>query len=420
MIEVKDAVIPELRFPEFEGEWVETKLGDFIIDHRGGASFKPKDFVSYSGCEVIPKKAISRGGRLLLDEHSPTYCNPTFFSNNPRSVIDESYLITTLRDLVPSGPNIGYLVQFKSNKSYILAQGVYALKLDMNKVVREFLIHYSNSFNYRKVMRTIMVGSTQVHIRNQDYFNIRFHSPKIQEQQKIATFLTAVDKRIQMLQQKKEKLERYKKGVMQKLFSQEIRFKDEKGEDYPDWEEKKLGEVTNIYDGTHQTPKYVESGIPFYSVEHISANQFSSTKYISEKVFEKENQRVRLESGDILMTRIGSIGVAKYIDWDVRASFYVSLALLKQRADFDGKFLSYAIHNSRFQRELWKRTIHVAFPQKINLGEIGKCRISLPSLPEQKRIAAFLSSLYKKIDQVTQQIEHTRQWKKGLLQKMFV
>ena len=80
-----------------------------------------------------------------------------------------------------------------------------------------------------------------------------------------------------------------------------MRFKDGEGKGFPRWEEKRLGDISKIYDGTHQTPTYVEKGIPFYSVEHVTANQFTITKYISEDVFEKENSRVRLEKGDILM-----------------------------------------------------------------------------------------------------------------------
>ncbi len=244
--------------------------------------------------------------------------------------------------------------------------------------------------------------------------------PSLPEQQKIAQFLTAVDKRIQLLTRKKEQLELYKKGTMQQIFNREIRFKDENGKDFPEWEEKKLGEVANIFDGTHQTPKYVDSGVPFYSVEHISANQFSNTKFISEEVFKKENKRVRLEKEDILMTRIGSIGVAKHIDWDVMASFYVSLALIKSNKSFCSRFLAFAINSVAFQRELWRRTIHVAFPQKINLGEIGQCLIHFPCIAEQQKIAQFLSALDKKIEHTTGEIEKMKEWKRGLLQKMFV
>ncbi|MFM6250287.1 MAG: restriction endonuclease subunit S, partial [Dolichospermum sp.] len=118
---------------------------------------------------------------------------------------------------------------------------------------------------------------------------------------------------------------------------------------------------------------YQESGIPFYSVEHVTSNNFKDTKFIAKEVFEKENKRVKLEKGDILMTRIGDIGTPKYIDWDVEASFYVSLALLKQSKKINSLFLAHYIKTNLFQNELHQRTIHVAFPKKINLGEIGYC-----------------------------------------------
>lgn len=91
-----------------------------------------------------------------------------------------------------------------------------------------------------------------------------------------------------------------------------------------------MREVSKIYDGTHQTPKYIKQGIHFYSVEYLTANKFSNTKFIAENVFKKENKRVSLGKGDILMTRIGDIGTARLIDLDVKASFYVSLALIKK------------------------------------------------------------------------------------------
>lgn len=193
-----------------------------------------------------------------------------------------------------------------------------------------------------------------------------------------------------------------------------IRFKEFKNE----WKTYRLSAVAKIYDGTHTTPDYQTTGIPFYSVEHLTSGDFSKTKFISTEVFENENKRVRLEKGDVLMTRIGDIGTAKYIDWDVEASFYVSLALIKP-SDVDGVYLSQYIATPQFQRELYLRTIHVAFPKKINLGEIGECLIKKPDLLEQKKIALFLSTVDHKISILSKEYEFLTNYKNGILQKIF-
>ena len=168
------------------------------------------------------------------------------------------------------------------------------------------------------------------------------------------------------------------------------------------------------------TPDYQDQGIPFYSVEHVTNNNFSETKYISREVFEKENKRVKLEKGDILMTRIGDIGTPKYIDWDVGASFYVSLALFKQSKKINSLYLTHYIKSDSFQSELHQRTIHVAFPKKINLGEIGNCLVRHPCEKEQTKIANFLTAIDDKIIQAQAQLEAVKRYKKGLLQQMFV
>lgn len=186
------------------------------------------------------------------------------------------------------------------------------------------------------------------------------------------------------------------------------------------WTETRLGEITRIYDGTHQTPKYVKEGVPFFSVEHVTANQFTETKFISKEVFDLENKRVKLERDDILMTRIGDIGTARLIDWDVEASFYVSLALLKQNpSDFISGFLSAYIHSSYVARELYRRTIHVAFPKKINLGEISHCKLHIPTLPEQRKIAAFIGAVDKKTAQLAEKKRLLEDYKKGCMQQLF-
>jgi len=212
----------EIRFKDDDGneypDWEEKRLGEIITEHRGGASLRPSDFVNVPCFEVIPKKAISKGGVLMLDVENPTYCSESFFNSNEMNVIDDSYVITTLRDLVPSGPNIGYVVKYMGESRYILAQGVYAFKIDTSLSIPDFLIQFSNTSTYRKIMQEIMVGSTQVHIRNRDYFKVPIAVPSIAEQLRITAFLNSIDKKIESLRDANNENRRFKEGLLQQMF----------------------------------------------------------------------------------------------------------------------------------------------------------------------------------------------------------
>ncbi|MBZ5443229.1 restriction endonuclease subunit S [Staphylococcus aureus] len=191
----------------------------------------------------------------------------------------------------------------------------------------------------------------------------------------------------------------------------ELRFPGFEGE----WEEKKLGEVAKIYDGTHQTPKYTNEGIKFLSVVNIKT--LNSSKYISEEAFEKEF-KIRPEFGDILMTRIGDIGTPNIVSSNEKFAYYVSLALLKTK-NLNSYFLKNLILSSSIQNELWRKTLHVAFPKKINKNEIGKIKINYPKKQEQQKIGQFFSKLDRQIELEEQKLELLQQQKKGYMQKIF-
>ena len=156
------------------------------------------------------------------------------------------------------------------------------------------------------------------------------------------------------------------------------------------WEQRKLEDVVGVYDGTHQTPNYQDHGVMFVSVEDIQT--LTSEKYISEEDYEK-NYSVVPEQGDILMTRIGDIGTANIVKSAEPLAYYVSLALLKNKG-VNSEFLKANISAPAFQNELWLRTLHTAYPKKINKDEIGKCMISIaPSIEEQEAIGRYFESL---------------------------
>ena len=180
----------------------------------------------------------------------------------------------------------------------------------------------------------------------------------------------------------------------------------------------KLKEVAEIYDGTHETPNYIEQGVKFVSVENIS-NLLDTKKYISESDF--DNYKVKPKYNDVFMTRIGNIGTSSIYKSDEKLAFYVSLALLRSKNSniLVPDYLNQYIKNNSFQKELHNKTIHVAFPQKINTGEIGECKINFCSDKEQIKIANFLSLLDKKIELQTKKIEDLKLFKKGLNKFVF-
>jgi type I restriction enzyme S subunit len=183
-----------VEFGDIPQVWQITRIQDHLIEYRDGAPLTPGDFVK-KGVKVIPKKAVVRGGFLLIPPQEQTFTTDTFTQKYETSVVNGDYLITTLRDLIPSAPNIGLIVKIPTIDNYILAQGVYGLKLK-DSIFEDFLIQYSQSEYYRKTMQRIKVGSTQVHIRNNDFFTFTFPLPPLPEQRQIATVLTRCDETI--------------------------------------------------------------------------------------------------------------------------------------------------------------------------------------------------------------------------------
>ena len=294
-------------------------------------------------------------------------------------------------------------------------------QLSMKDGDNEFLYQTLNTQYFTKQVLTRCTGTTYPTISLNEFIKLKIKIPKsIEEQRKIAAALAAYDEMIAVKTAKLETWQECKKRMVKEIFGRAKRFRDDDGNEFPEWEEKTLGEIAEIFDGVHQTPKYTEEGIKFVSVENIE-NLIGSKKYISKDAFEKNYKNNIPKKKDIFMTRIGDVGRVALIETDEQLAFYVSLALVRTKncSNVSPKYLLYAMESKLFQSELWKRTLHAAFPKKINMGEIGNCKIMIPkSLEEQQKIGSFLAEIDKEIEIQKEFIKTYAEGKKRMMREL--
>ena len=246
---------PKLRFPEFEGEWIEKKYKEIIIENRLGGNYD--NFDEISNFPLIKMGNIGRGNIILSKIQ---YLKSEENINN-EDILKKGDLLFNTRNTLDL---VGKVAIWNNELDFALYNSnLMRMTFDSN-VIESSNLFMNSLFSQLKTikqLRAIATGTTSVAaIYNKDLNNIKFILPSLPEQQKIANYLAMIDTKINLLEEKKEQFTLYKKAMMQKLFSQQIRFKDENGNDFPEWEEKRLGEVTYKTDkknkNNHQLPVY--------------------------------------------------------------------------------------------------------------------------------------------------------------------
>lgn len=289
-----------------------------------------------------------------------------------------------------------------------LAQRVIKYRGKSGRLRSAFLKFYFLSPRFQSLLNENSSGSTAKGIKGSVLHRLPVILPPLSEQDSIAGALNDADALVNSLEQLIAKKRDLRQGAIQELFRPNTA-----------WVEESLGHVAEIRDGTHQTPKYVEDGVPFFSVENVTSGDFTNTKFISEAEHNLLTRSFKIEKGDILMTRIGSIGDCKLIDWNVDASFYVSLALLKIRKGYSAAFICYYSETALFKKEVELNSLQSAIPKKINLGQISNVRMKLPaSLDEQSSIASVLSDVDAEIAALETKLAKARQLKQGMMQEL--
>lgn len=399
---------PKLRFKEFSGDWESKKLEDVTsyVDYRGKTP--PK---SESGIFLVTAKNIKQG---YID-----------YSASQEFISEESYDEAMRRGLPQKGDvlltteaPLGNVAQI-DREDIALAQRVIKFR-GTEEVDNTFLKYYFLSEEFQNKLFSKAIGTTVLGIQGKVLHKMLVSLPTIEEQEKIASFISLIDDKISLQGEKVEALKDYKTGMMQKIFSRKLRFKDDEGRNYPEWEEKKLSEVSDVRDGTHDSPKYVESGYRFITSKNLSSNgkiDFSDISYISEEDYININKRSKVDIGDILFGMIGTIGNPVLVE---ESEFAIkNVALIKEKDDLLNKYLIQVLNSSIISRQFY--TLNSGGTQKfIALGVIRDLVIPVPNKEEQIKIANFLCNLDKRIDKEQEKLDSLNEYKKGLLQQMFV
>ena len=392
--EKKKALIPQLRFQDFDGEWETNKLSDWklkVIDGDRGTNYPNGDDFSAEGyCLFMNAKNVTKNG---FSFETKMFITKEKDEKLRKGKLKRNDLILTTRGSVG---NIAFYDDSIKFENLRINSGMVLIRNENSKIDSRFI--YSSFFTPKlnRIIDTISFGSAQPQLTVKEINLFKFNIPTLPEQQKIASFLSAVDEKIQQLSRKKELLAQYKKGVMQQLFSGKIRFKDENGEDYANWEEKKLGDVLKI--GSGKDYKHLEKGnIPVFGT---GGYMLSVNKY--------------LYSGEtVFIGRKGTIDKPFYFNgefWTVDTLFYTHTF-----KNVTPKFI-YCV----FQQVNWKLHNEASGVPSLSKSTIEQLKFDFPCLDEQQKIANFLSSMDTKIENTDQEIAQMQGFKKGLLQQMFV
>ncbi|MCR1815356.1 restriction endonuclease subunit S [Aliarcobacter butzleri] len=393
----KNINVPKLRFKEFCGEWEEKIVGDI-----GKVSM----------CKRILKDQTTTEGEV------PFYKIGTFGKDADAYISKEifeefkiKYSFPNVGDiLISASGTIGRTVIYDGSPAYFQDSNIVWIANNEKLVNNKFLFYcYSN-------IRWNTENTTIARLYNENLRNIPFSIPSKKEQEKIALFLSCVDTKIEQLIKKNELLQQYKKSIIQKIFSQDIRFKDNDGSAFPEWEEKRLSDIGEIITG--KTPSTTNNNLWNGDIEFVTPTDICDNKKYQSKTLrtvKKQNNMKVLPIGSIVYTCIASIG---------KMSLTSLLSITNQQINsiiindfYNNEYIYYALRyiTPYIQSTQANTTLPI-----INKTEFSKFKINIPCLEEQNKISNFLSLIDNKIEENQKQLEKSKEFKKSLLQQMFI
>ncbi|CAA4153330.1 restriction endonuclease subunit S [Staphylococcus aureus] len=387
--------VPELRFPGFEGEWEEKQLGDLT------------DRVIRKNKNLESKKPLTISGQLGLIDQTE------YFSKSVSSKNLENYTLIKNGEFAynksySNGYPLGAIKRLTRYDSGVLSSLYicFSIKSEMSK---DFMEAYFDSTHWYREVSGIAVEGARNHgllnVSVNDFFTILIKYPSLEEQQKIGKFFSKLDRQIELEEQKLELLQQQKKGYMQKIFTQELRFKDENGEEYPEWENKFIKDIF-IFENNRRKPitsSLREKGLyPYYGATGI-------IDYVKDYLFNNEERLLIGEDG----AKWGQFETSSFI---ANGQYWVNNhAHVVKSNDHNLFFMNYYLNFKELRAFVTGNA-----PAKLTHANLCNINLKIPCLTEQDKVSALLKSIDNKMNNQMNRIELLKERKKGLLQKMFI
>lgn len=403
---------PKLRFPEFKDEWKLQKLGN-LAQFSKGKSLSKKDLNINGNPCILYGELYTKYGAILNKVYSKTSTQNDSLVFSKRNQI-----------LIPSSGETDIDI---ATATAIDTDVKIAIGGDLNIITPinsdgRFISLYINGkgkYNLAKYAQ----GKSVVHLYNSDIKKLNFYLPtNMAEQKKVGDFFSKLDCQIELEEKKLELLEQQKKGYMQKIFSQELRFKDDNGNKYPNWETKKLSSIATITRGLTYKPSDIrQNGVRVLRSSNILNDKFHI--YKDDVFVDKNIVKIPLASeDDILITAangspklVGKHALIKDLKQDSVAGGF--MYLLKSEY---AKFIQIWMNSKEYKKIITKVQGGNGSIGNLSRKDLENGIITIPCLEEQKKIGIFFSEIDKCSETLEQKIKILKQRKKGLLQKMFI
>jgi type I restriction enzyme S subunit len=404
--------VPQIRFNGFTDPWEERKLGE-VATLSSSKRIHLSDYVT-EGIPFYRGSEISTGGITGNQE--------LFISQEKFDEIKEKYGVPSEGDiLVTAVGTLGNLWKVDSRRFYYKDGNL--IQISKMQVNSDYLLTYFTGGIGKKRLLDSAAGSNQKALTMVKMREITVDFPSEDEQKKIGAFFKSLDDTIALHQRKLDLLKEQKKGYLQKMFPKngakvpELRFAGFAD----DWVQRNLGEWSDVRDGTHASPKYIEQGHPMVTSKNLtdSGLDMSDVSYLTDEDFNEINQRSKVDIGDILFGMIGTIGKPVIVDRDDFAIKNVALIKEKTSPEIINTWLIQYLKSPSFERFIQKE--NAGGTQKfIALGLIRDMKLMTPSVQEQARIGELLNHLDNLIAANQRKLDLLKEQKKGFLQNMFV